>query len=76
MTCPAGCCRLPGHFGFHTTVPAIAEREDAPKPTPESIVRDAFESARQKVYRDRGLISGFLDEQYYDSLRRFSRRLR
>lgn len=28
MTCPAGCLRIPGHFGFHTTVPAIAERED------------------------------------------------
>jgi len=29
MTCPAGCLRLPGHTGFHTTHPGIAEREDA-----------------------------------------------
>lgn len=30
MTCPAGCILAQGHSGFHTTVPAIAEREDKP----------------------------------------------
>lgn len=28
MTCPPGCLRIQGHTGFHTTVPAVADRED------------------------------------------------
>ena len=26
--CPSGCVRLPGHSGFHTTVPKLAVEED------------------------------------------------
>lgn len=62
MTCPPGCVREKGHVGFHTTVPAIAKREDKPKPTPESIVREAFAYARrQEEIRERSGLVGPVD---------------
>lgn len=59
MTCPSGCVRLPGHTGFHTTHPGIAEREDKAKPTADSIVREAFAFARSRERYDAPLQSDF-----------------
>lgn len=53
MTCPSGCLRKTNHKGFHTTNPAVAEKEDL-KERADKMVKDAFAWAKEKVELERG----------------------